>query len=208
LIRGFQALRSWESPITRHPQASPASSLPSNIPGRMISRGNCFPRLSPLPGTHRGVPPPICRPYVIFSLHNYLSIGLFGTRPYRNLRNKNLKVPPHVRRQPQSIPLNAAQNGCELGWQCSIYERSIASSPRAPDRVSFLGTRGLPTLAHPFALRLGATQLTGGLALVDMRYTDIYLGYELLFRSPGAGPDTLSSRVRGGGVIPCHACYR
>jgi len=49
--------------------------------------------------------------------------------------------------------------------------------------------------AHPFASRLGTTQLAGGLAIVGMYDTNIYLGYETLFWSPGAGPGTCSSRV-------------
>ena len=34
-------------------------------------------------------------------------------------------------RQPRSIPLNTARNGRDLDWQCLIFERIIASSPRA-----------------------------------------------------------------------------
>lgn len=51
------------------------ASLPSNISGKMISRGNRFPRHSPLPDTRRGVPPPIFRPCVVFSLHEHDFIG-------------------------------------------------------------------------------------------------------------------------------------
>ena len=91
LIRGVRVLHSWETPIMRHPRPSPASSLPSNIPGRMISRGNCFPRHSLLPGTRHGVTPPIFRPYVVFSVRKHYFIGQFKTRHYRNSRNKNRK---------------------------------------------------------------------------------------------------------------------
>jgi hypothetical protein len=57
------------------------------------------------------------------------------------------------------------------------------------------------TWAGPFASRLGATQLTGGLALVGMYDTNICLVYETLFGSLGAGPGTRFSRFSGVGVI-------
>ena len=55
---------------------------------------------------------------------------------------------------------------------------------------------------HPFASRLGATQSTRALALIGTYYTNIHLGYETLFGSPGAVPGTLSSRVGGAGINP------
>jgi len=67
------------------------------------------------------------------------------------------------------------------------FWESAASPARAP--------------AHPFALRLGATQLIGALALIGIYYTNIYLGYETLLESPGAVPGTLSSRVGVVGLI-------
>ena len=112
-----------------------------------------------------------------------------------------------VSRQPRPIPLNTARNGRDLEWQCLIFERCIASSPCVPDQVSFLGTRVLPALAHPFASRFGATQFTRCPALVGAYYTNVYLGYETIFESPGVVPGTLSSRGGWGGRInPLTTC--
>jgi len=60
-------------------------------------------------------------------------------------------------------------------------------------------------LVRPFALRLEATELTRGLALTGMYYTNMPLGYETLFGSPGACQGTCSSRVRAWAIIhlPC-----
>jgi len=61
---GCRVLQRWETPITRHPWAFPRFLLPSNISGRMISRGNRFPRLSPLrPATDMSS---ICYTYTCF----------------------------------------------------------------------------------------------------------------------------------------------
>ena len=62
------------------------------------------------------------------------------------------------------------------------------------DRVSFLGTRGFPGRPGPTpsASRLGAVQSTGGLALVGMCYTNIYLGPKITSRPPGTSPGTPS----------------
>lgn len=77
-----------------------------------------------------------------------------------------------------------------------IFEQSIASSLRALDRVSFLGTRifRCSRREHPFALRLDTSQLTEGLALVGIYSANVYLGYETIFGSPGAGPVILPSQ--------------
>ena len=56
------------------------------ISGRMISRGNGFPPVLPLPGTHCVAPPLIFHLYVLFSLP---SIGPFEIGDSKNLRNKN-----------------------------------------------------------------------------------------------------------------------
>ena len=69
-------------------------------------------------------------------------------------------------------------------------------------RSGFLfGNARLPLLASgsPFALRLVASQFTGGLASMGVYSTNIYLGYETLFGSPGAGPVILSSWGEGWG---------
>ncbi len=75
------------------------------------------------------------------------------------------------------------------------------------DRVSFLGTRGFP--GHlgptPSALRLGAPQSTGGLALAGMCYTNMYLGSEIASGLPGTSPGTLSPWVSGEGNDPLTA---
>ena len=103
--------------------------------------------------------------------------------------------------------VDPAKRGAKLtrfGLAMLDFRRSIASSPRAPDRVSFReqASSPPPALAHPFALRLGATQFTGGSVLVGAYYTNIYLGYETIFESPGAVTGTLSSRGGGGLSIP------
>ena len=78
--------------------------------------------------------------------------------------------------------------------------------------TSLLGTRDflfgnmrLPLLAPglaPFALRLGATQWTRGLALTGMYCTNTYLGYKTLFGSPGTCPGTTPPGFRGWGNDP------
>ena len=185
---------SWETPITRHSWASPGSSLPSNILGRMISRGNYFPWLSPPPGWSRH--PYFIRMLYLAYINTFLLVRLkcVITEICEIKTEKDTTPACH---QPQSIPLNAARNRCELSEQCSISEQSTASSHRAPDRVSFLGMSGSPacTPAHPSASRLGATQLVRAFALIGKYYTNIFLGYESLFESPGVVLGTLSSRV-------------
>ena len=116
---------------------------------------------------------------------------------------KHEKTPSSVNHQPLSIPLNAAQNGCVLSWHCLIFERSIASSPRAPDQVSILGTRVsfLVPPAHRLTSRLRVGHFAVGLALACMYYTNVYLGYETLLGSSGTGPGTRSSRVGAWAVI-------
>ena len=73
-----------------------------------------------------------------------------------------------------------------------IFERSIANLPRAPDRVS---SWFVPLWAHHFTLRLGVARFAWGLALAGKCYTNIHLGDETIFGSPGAGAGTYSSRV-------------
>src|SRR5258707_12360236 len=58
----------------------------------------------------------------------------------------------------------------------------------------------------PFALQLGATNLTGDLSLLGMHHTDIYLGPETALRSSGASSGTLASRAWGRGDDPLPAC--
>jgi len=60
--------------------------------------------------------------------------------------------------------------------------------------------------AHLFASRLVATESIRGLALIRVCHTNIYLGYETYFGSPGARLGTLSSRVGGGGDNSVTAC--
>ena len=124
--------------------------------------------------------------------------------PSGNCEIKIEKVPPPARSQLQSIPLNATRNGRELGWQCPIFERTLPAHHARLIGFPFWECAASPTHAwvHPFASRLGATQLTRALALIGMYYTNIHLGYETLFGSPGAVPGTLSSRVGGVGINP------
>ena len=61
-----------------------------------------------------------------------------------------------------------------------------AMCQHVPDWISFLGTCGFPAraCAHPFALRLGGTQLTEGLVLVSVYYINTCLGYETFSGHP------------------------
>ena len=145
------------------------------------------------------VPTPllIFHSYVLFGLPNILSSRLkWGTAKIYEIKRK--KVPSRAGSQPLSIPLSAARNGCELSWKCSIFERSIASLPRAPDRVYF---SFVPLWAHCFTLRLGIAHFAWGLALAGRYYTNIHLGDGILFGSPGAGTGTYSSRVGVGATV-------
>jgi len=84
----------------------------------------------------------------------------------RICRIKSEKIPPTVECQPQSIPLNAMRKGHGLSWQCHIFKGRIASSPFAPDRVSFLGTRGFPWFRSGSSLRfaIGGCGINQGLS--------------------------------------------
>ena len=50
--------------------------------------GNAFPWFSPLPGTHRVVPPLIFRVYTVLSVYNCYFIGRFEMCNCRDSRNK------------------------------------------------------------------------------------------------------------------------
>jgi hypothetical protein len=54
------------------------------------------------------------------------------------------------------------------------------SLPRAPDRVSFSGTRVTRARpwVRPFPSRLGAPQVSQGLALLFIKYPNMYPGFE------------------------------
>ena len=62
---------------------------------------------------------------------------------------------------------------------------------------SSLGTCGMrcSSRAHPFASRLGVTQVSRGLALVNILSTNMYLGSDTIPVSPGASPVTLAPGV-------------
>ena len=68
---------------------------------------------------------------------------------------------------------------------------------------SFLGTRGTrcSSRAHPFASRLGVTQVNQGLALSYIYYTNICLEHETTLGSPGASPATLTPGGGGGNPL-------
>jgi hypothetical protein len=68
--------------------------------------------------------------------------------------------------------------------------------------ISFLGTRGTrcSPRAHPFASRLGTTQVSRGLAPVYTNYHIVYLGFDTAPAASGAGPVTLTPG--GGGTNP------
>ena len=103
--------------------------------------GTAFPR-PPIP---RYPPGGSTHPYFARMLYlAYIIVILLphskcATAKIGEIKSKNILSPD--RRRTKFIPLNAARNGRKLSWQCSIFEPSIASSPRAPDRVSILGTR-------------------------------------------------------------------
>ena len=79
-------------------------------------------------------------------------------------------------------------NGHELSLQCGIFERRVAGPRPAPDRSSLFGNGRLPRLLTLtptlLALRLGATRLTGVLALVGVYCANICLEFETPFGSP------------------------
>jgi len=162
------------------------------------------------PGSPPSVPPQICRPYVILSLHKntFLLVGSERVAiEICEIKSEKSTIP--ASRQPRSIPPNAARNGHDLDWQCLIFDGALPAH-----RARLIGfpfrehaSSPPPALAHPFASRLGATQFTGGSVLVGAYYTNIYLGYETIFESPGAVP---VPSPPGGGVYqsPYHACYR
>ena len=68
--------------------------LPPGTPSHQIFLGGCPPVGNPFPGhpsflgTHPGVPPLICRPYILFSLRNHYLISLFEKCSRKNVRNK------------------------------------------------------------------------------------------------------------------------
>jgi len=66
--------------------------------------------------------------------------------------------------------------------------------------TSFLGTRDTwcSPRAHPFASRLGVVQVSQGLALLNIYYTNMYLGSDTTLVSPGASPVTLTPGGGGG----------
>ena len=104
-------------------------------------------------------------------------------------------------RQPRSIPPNAARNGHDLDWQCLIFDGALPAH-----RARLIGfpfrehaSSPPPALAHPFASRLGATQFTGGSALVGMYCTDSYLGYKTIPGYPARF--RVPSPPGGGGFI-------
>ena len=66
--------------------------------------------------------------------------------------------------------------------------------------ISFLGTLAINLLARgftPFPSRLGATQVSQGLALVYINYSIVYLGSETTPGSFGEGLVTLTPGVVG-----------
>jgi len=68
---------------------------------------------------------------------------------------------------------------------------------------SFLGTRGTrcSPWAHPFASRLGVTQVNRGLALIGILSINMYLGSDTILVSPGASPVTLAPGGGGGNAL-------
>ena len=142
---------------------SPRTPSHQYIPGRMISRGNYFPRSSCPPGISSHL---YFTHVAVITLYSHPFIDPSEMRDHENLQNKIRKVPPAAGCQLRSIPLNAARKGRELSWQCSIFEGRIASSPLAPDRVPFLGTCGSPSLhsGSPLRIAIGGCRIHRGLS--------------------------------------------
>jgi len=119
------------------------------------------------------------------------------------------KIPGPAERQIREIPLNAPLNGRELSEICLIFVRvpgehcQLTARIDGIDRDFLFGTRAVPGLApgcSPFPSRLGATQVSRGLALRYTNYYNVYLGFDTAFVLSGASPVTLTPR--GGGRNP------
>jgi len=128
----------------------------------------------------------------------HVILGVVAKRaPNKNANINTKKVQLDSLNRPRSIPLKMTRVGIELRSGFPIFEPRNASSHAHLiwfpfwEHVSPL----LVQQAHHFALRLRVAHFAGGLALAGMYYTNIYLGYETLFGSPGAGPGTRFSRV-------------
>ena len=105
------------------------------------------------------------------------------------------------------------QNGQELSEICSIFVLEESEHPSSPHRLmgliapSFLGTARHPGFTpgcSPFPSWLGATQVSGGLALSSTYYSNIYLEFKTTLRSFGEGLATLTLGL--GGINPITVC--
>ena len=139
-------------------------------------------------------------PYLVnIFLSAYLSIILLADSKIVHTKmfiNKFRKMLPCVGHQMHEIPLKMTQNGQELSELCSIFVLEESEHPSSPRRLmglmapSFLGTARHPGFApgcSPFPSCLGATQVSGGLALSFIYYSDMYLKFKVTPGSFGEG---------------------
>jgi len=107
------------------------------------------------------------RSFFIHTLYLAYQISYWSVRNLqwqKSAKLKSKKVPSSAGCRPLLIPLNAARNECELGWQCLIFEWSIADEPCTPDRVSFWEHRSLArsTVALPLHFAIEGCTLCVG----------------------------------------------
>jgi hypothetical protein len=130
--------------------------------------------------------------------------------PVKNeiLLNKYEKLPASSRQERRSVPLNAALNGLELSWQCSIFTQEQSEHCRLTARVDryFLFGNAMFLLLAPgcssFPSRLGTAQVSRCPALVYINHLLVRLGSMTHLGSSGISPGTLSPWVGGGMEMP------
>ena len=119
---------------------------------------------------------------------------------------KALKIPCCTRRQTRPIPLKTTSNGRKLSWQCSIFAPrrnepcQLTAGVDGIDRDFLSRNARLPCSrlgVQPPPSYSGTIQVSRALALLYINYSDIYLGFETIFGSPGTSPGT---PTRGGGT--------
>ena len=110
------------------------------------------------------------------------------------------KIPPPAGRATRSIPLNAAVNERELSWQCLTFalgqseHRQLTARIDGIDRAFLVWNVRLPCSrpgCSPSPSHLGATRVSGGLALLHTNYSDVYLCFETILAPSSTCPDTL-----------------
>ena len=108
----------------------------------------------PLPGS-RHVVPPLIFCYLAYITEILLARSKRVTTKIHGIKIEKIRIPSN--HHLILIPLNPAQNRCELSWQCSIFEWSIARLPAhhaCPIKFPFLehsASLAHARWAHPFA---------------------------------------------------------